>query len=117
MLAPNGPAAAASPSPPAIPPPAPEAPIMSIAQRTAARRLQESKQTIPHFYLQTSFNAEALIAQRNDAEPAKLAWDAFFVCAVGKALKRFERMAYRIEGERFMPAASDSVGVAVDAGG
>ena len=53
---------------------------LSFAQRVAAKRLQESKQTIPHFYLQTSFNASAVIARRKAAEPAKLAWDAF-LCA------------------------------------
>jgi pyruvate dehydrogenase E2 component (dihydrolipoamide acetyltransferase) len=101
----------------AAPPPTSDGVAISIAQRTAARRLQESKQTIPHFYLQTSFNAEALIARRKAAEPAKIAWDAFFAQAVAKALKRFERMAYRIDGERLVPAPSDSVGVAVDVGG
>jgi pyruvate dehydrogenase E2 component (dihydrolipoamide acetyltransferase) len=79
--------------------------------------MQESKQTIPHFYLQTSFNAQGLIAQRKAAEPAKLAWDAFFVRAVANALRHFERLSYRIDGERVAAAPSDSVGVAVDVGG
>jgi pyruvate dehydrogenase E2 component (dihydrolipoamide acetyltransferase) len=90
---------------------------MSNAQRTAGRRLQGSKQRIPHFYLQSSFAAERLIAQRQAALPEQIAWDAFFVHAVAQALRQFDRMAHRIDNERLVPAPSDSVGVAVDAGG
>ena len=82
----------------------------------AAKRLQESKQTIPHFYLQTSVNAAAMIARRKAAEPVKLAWDAFFVLAVAKAIARFDRFRCRLDGERLMPVESDAIGVAVDTG-
>ena len=87
---------------------------MSVAQRTAAQRLQTSKQTIPHFYLQTSFNAAAIVARRQAAEPRQLAWDAFFVLAVAKAIGRFERFRCRLDGERLVPADSDAIGVAID---
>lgn len=89
---------------------------LSPAQRTAARRMQESKQTVPHFYLSTSANAEGLLARR--AAAAKpIAWDAFFVHAVSKALQKYERMGLRFENDRLVPAASDAVGVAVDHNG
>lgn len=87
---------------------------LSVAQRIAAKRLQESKQTIPHFYLQTSVNASAMIARRKAAEPAKLAWDAFFVQAVSKAISRFERFGCRLDGEQLTPLENDAIGVAVD---
>ncbi len=87
---------------------------LSIAQRTAARRLQESKQTVPHFYLQTSVNASAIVAHRKAAEPAKLAWDAFFVLAVARAIANFDRFRCRLDGERLVPVESDAIGVAVD---
>ena len=87
---------------------------LSPAQRTAAKRLQQSKQNVPHFYLQTSFNAEAVIRRREAAAPARPAWDAFFVQAVAKSINKFDRFRYRIEGERLLPAESDAVGVAVD---
>ena len=90
---------------------------LSVAQRVAGKRLQESKQTIPHFYLQTSVNASAMIARRKTAEPAKLAWDAFFVLAVAKSIGQFERFRYRLDGERLTPIESDAVGVAVDLNG
>jgi pyruvate dehydrogenase E2 component (dihydrolipoamide acetyltransferase) len=90
---------------------------LSLAARTAARRLQESKQTVPHFYLQTSANAEALLARRAAALPLKLAWDAFFVWAVNRALKAFPKLACRFENEQLLPQESDSIGVAVDLDG
>jgi pyruvate dehydrogenase E2 component (dihydrolipoamide acetyltransferase) len=88
---------------------------LSVAQRTAARRLQESKQAIPHFYLQTSFNASAIVARRKAAEPAKLAWDAFFVRAAARAMARFDRFRCRFDGEHLTPANTDAIGVAIDA--
>lgn len=87
---------------------------LSPARRTAARRLQESKQVIPHFYLETSAQADALIARREASTGAKPVWDAFFVQAVSRALQRFERMAYRYEGERLVPQGATAIGVAAD---
>jgi pyruvate dehydrogenase E2 component (dihydrolipoamide acetyltransferase) len=90
---------------------------LSVAERTAGKRLQESKQTIPHFYLQTSVNAAAMIARRKAARPAKVAWDAFFVLAVAKNIAKFERFCCRLDGERLTPVETDAIGVAVDIGG
>ena len=90
---------------------------LSVAERTAGTRLQQSKQTIPHFYLQTSVNAAAMIARREAAKPAKLAWDAFFVSAVAKSLAKFGRFRCRLDGERLVPIDSDAIGVAVDVEG
>jgi pyruvate dehydrogenase E2 component (dihydrolipoamide acetyltransferase) len=114
-------AAAAVPAPARTPAPTP-APAangipLSPAQRTAARRLQESKQAVPHFYLETSANAAAMIARRTAALPEKLAWDAFFVRASARALQRFERLAFRFADDRLVPLDADSLGVAVDLDG
>lgn len=86
----------------------------SIAQRTAAQRLQSSKQNIPHFYLQTSFNAAQIMACRQRAERQPLAWDAFFVLAVAKAIGRFDRFRCQLDGERLAPADTDAISVAID---
>ena len=94
--------------------PAPEA--LTPAQRTVARRMQLSKQTVPHFYLQTSADAEAMIARRG-ASSTKIVWDAFFVCAVARALEAFERMGCRFEDDRLVPQATQGVGVAIDVAG
>lgn len=91
---------------------------LSAIEQEAARRLQISKQTIPHFYLTTSANAERLVAIR-DAAASRAAstvplWDAFFVQAVAKALRAFDRMRYRIDGDRLIRRNADAVGVAAD---
>lgn len=97
------------------PPASAAAPIaLTATQRTVARRMQESKQAAPHFYLQASVNAEPMIRRRVAAEPAKLAWDAFFAWAIARALKKFPRLACRFEADQLKPAASRDVGVAVD---
>ena len=61
---------------------------LTSTQREIARRLQESKQNVPHFYLTTSANAERMAALRAASEP-KLVWDAFFVQAAARALQSF----------------------------
>lgn len=98
-----------------------EAIQLSAIQREVARRLQHSKQTVPHFYLTTSANAERMIAVRSQAaeqNPAQpVIWDAFFVQAVAKSLQRFERMGYRFDGDRLVRRTTDAVGVAADLGG
>ena len=44
----------------------------------------------------------------------KLAWDAFFVRAVAKAISRFDRFRCRFDGEQLVPADCDAIGVAID---
>ncbi|NOY41053.1 MAG: hypothetical protein GXP26_04335 [Planctomycetes bacterium] len=90
---------------------------MSGTQQAVGRRMQQSKQTIPHFYLQTSVNAEPMISQRVLADGGKVAWDAFFVCAVAKSLKKFPRMSCRFKDEQIISLPTGVVGVAVDVDG
>lgn len=97
---------ASSPSPKSIP--------LSAVGRTAARRVRESKQNVPHFYLQTSANAEGLAARRVARAGRKVVWDAFFLHASGKALRRFERMGFRFEDDHLHPQGVDAVAFAID---
>jgi len=87
---------------------------LSVPQRVVARRMEHSKRTIPHFYLQTSANAEAMGARRKSLACGPIAWDAFFVHAAGKALRRFERLRYRFEEDRLVSQGVEAVGLAVD---
>lgn len=109
--------ATAGPAPVSASAPAANYIPLSPAQRTAARRLQESKQVVPHFYLESSANAAAMIARRAAALSEKLAWDAFFVRASARALQRFERLTFRFADDRLVPLDADSLGVAVDVDG
>lgn len=110
-------AAADSPAPAPAAPKASGTITLSPARRTAARRLQESKQSIPHFYLQSSANATALIARRQAAQPSRLLWDAFFVQAVAAALRQYDRMACRYDDGALVPQGTDAIGVAADIDG
>lgn len=85
---------------------------LSPIHREVARRTQASKQTVPHFYLTTSANADCMVARRESAAQ-KIVWDAFFVWAAARALKAFERMAYRFDSDKLARNA-DAIGVAVD---
>jgi pyruvate dehydrogenase E2 component (dihydrolipoamide acetyltransferase) len=87
---------------------------LSVPQRVVARKMEESKRTIPHFYLQTSASAEAMAARRKAEPGAPMLWDAFFIQACGKALRQFHRLACRVEGERLVYRTADAVGLAVD---
>jgi pyruvate dehydrogenase E2 component (dihydrolipoamide acetyltransferase) len=90
--------------------------VLSPSQQSLGRRLQASKQNIPHFYLQASANAEPMIRRRNAASP-KPVWEAFFVSAIGKVLKDFERIRWRLGEKGVSAAPSSDIGVAVDAEG
>ncbi len=87
---------------------------LSVARRAAGRRLQQSKQTIPHVYLQTSASAGAMIARREAALPEKLVWDAFFVHVASRVLPKFEQLAGRFENDTLLPANTTAIGVAAD---
>jgi pyruvate dehydrogenase E2 component (dihydrolipoamide acetyltransferase) len=106
---------AAVPAPSASPAPAP-AIVLSQPQQTLGRRLLASKQNIPHIYLQASASAEAMIRRRNAASP-KIVWEAFFVFAISKILKDFERIRWRVRGEGVIIAPNSDIGVAVDVRG
>jgi pyruvate dehydrogenase E2 component (dihydrolipoamide acetyltransferase) len=90
---------------------------LTVPQKVLAHRMVQSKQTIPHFYLKTSANAEAMMARREAVVGEPIAWDAFFVHAAGEALRAFERFAYRFEDDRLIHRGIDSVGLAVDVHG
>jgi pyruvate dehydrogenase E2 component (dihydrolipoamide acetyltransferase) len=90
---------------------------LTLNQRVVAQRMLESKQTIPHFYLQTSANAEPMMARRSAAPGERPVWDAFFVYAVGKALKNYARLCVSFRDGQLIQQGVDAVGVAVDLDG
>lgn len=90
---------------------------LSVVERVVARRTQASKQTVPHFYLQTSANAEAMTRRRAAAEGRKPVWDAFFVIASARALRVHPRFGYRFDEDKLTPHGEGAIGVAVDLDG
>ena len=99
------------------PSPAPAPPVLlSQWQQALGRRLQASKQNIPHFYLQASANAEPMIRRRQAASP-KPVWEAFFVSAIAKVLKDFERIRWRPGTKGVTISPNFDIGVAVDVRG
>jgi pyruvate dehydrogenase E2 component (dihydrolipoamide acetyltransferase) len=89
---------------------------LSVPRRVLARQMEKSKQTIPHFYLQTSTNAGPIAARRKAAtEMGKPpVWDAYFVHAAARALQRFPRLGCRFEADTLVSQGVDAIGVAVD---
>jgi pyruvate dehydrogenase E2 component (dihydrolipoamide acetyltransferase) len=57
-----------------------------------------------------------MIRRRNAASP-KPVWEAFFVSAISKVLKDFERIRWRLGAEGVSTNANSDIGVAVDAKG
>jgi pyruvate dehydrogenase E2 component (dihydrolipoamide acetyltransferase) len=97
--APAAPRAGVAPRPapaPGLRPP--EAKPLSMMRKTIARRLTESKQTVPHFYLTIDVDAEPLVALRETVnrelakgakgEPEKVSVNDLLVKACAIALRR-----------------------------
>jgi pyruvate dehydrogenase E2 component (dihydrolipoamide acetyltransferase) len=103
------PAAVAAPAPAAAPATKPAAPAPTVAaphtavpnstiRKVIARRLSESKQTIPHFYVTMDFEIDALLKLRADLNTKspkdgsasfKLSVNDLVIKAVAAALRRF----------------------------
>src|SRR6202030_4134944 len=81
----------------------PEARPLSMMRKTIARRLTESKQTVPHFYLSVDVDADELVhlrerinaelavsaaPARDGAAPAKISLNDLIVKACATALLR-----------------------------
>ena len=86
---------------------------LSGIQRVAARRLSESKHTIPHFYIEGSAGAESMRRIREASDPHPV-WDAFFVRAAARAVERYDRFYYRYTDDGLVASGTRAIGVAVD---
>ena len=85
-------------------------------RRTIAKRLVESKQTVPHFYLSTDVSVEALLALRqqiNTLTPKRISVNDFIVKAYALALQKVPA-ANAIWGEdKLLQYERSDIGVAV----
>ena len=120
-------APAAAPGP-AAKPPAPVAPIappagdfievpLTSMRKIIAKRLAESKQTIPHFYLTIEVELEALLALRQQlnakSDAYKLSVNDFVVRACGLALRKVPTANAIWGGDKILQSRTYDVSVAV----
>jgi pyruvate dehydrogenase E2 component (dihydrolipoamide acetyltransferase) len=106
----------------ALPPPAGvpmEAVKLSSMRRTIARRLSESKATVPHFYLTVDVRLDALLNLRGDlnksleATGIKLSVNDLLIKALGLALTRIPDANVQFAGTELYKFARADVSVAV----
>jgi pyruvate dehydrogenase E2 component (dihydrolipoamide acetyltransferase) len=135
VQAPAQPVASATPTPaaPAVPQPvvaqAPATAAMgdipgttaklSSMRKTIARRLTESKQTVPHFYLTVDCNLDALLKLRGDlnkgleARGIKLSVNDLLVKALGAALTEVPDANVRFDGDTLTTFSRVDISMAV----
>jgi pyruvate dehydrogenase E2 component (dihydrolipoamide acetyltransferase) len=93
-------------------------------RKTIAARLQQAKQTIPHFYLTADITIDALIAVREEVNAAapkdrdgkpvfKLSLNDFIIRALALALQRVPTANAAWAGDRILRFKHSDVGVAV----
>jgi len=89
---------------------------LSLMRATIARRMAESKATVPHFYVTTEIDAGALLAAKTGfaatGEPA-IGVTELLVKAMGEALAAVPRVNASFGGEAVVYHAGAHVGVAV----
>jgi pyruvate dehydrogenase E2 component (dihydrolipoamide acetyltransferase) len=100
-----------------------ELPLNNV-RRITARRLVESKQQVPHFYLTRAIDAEELVRARaqinaglaaiaGDAAPAKVSVNDLIVKAVASALRAHPEMNISFAGDKLIKHNRVHVGIAV----
>lgn len=98
-----------------------EAVPLSQMRKTIARRLQQSMQTAPHFYVTVSVDATRLLQLRTQineyaatlAEPVKVSVNDIVVKAVATTLTRMPQVNGSFDGERILYKKRVNVGMAV----
>lgn len=119
--APAAPAATPSAAAPAAPAPA-GAPAefvdvpLSGMRKAIARRLTESKSTVPHFYVTAHVQADALLAlrkQANDGAEVKISVNDFVLKAVAGALMRVPAANAIWNGDSVRQFSGADIGVAI----
>ncbi len=88
---------------------------MNTMRKIIAQRLQQSKQTIPHFYVTVSIDMGIIMAKRKQlkAEGINLSVNVFIVKAVALALKDYPTVNAITDGKSVITRSKVNVGVAV----
>lgn len=95
---------------------------LSNVRKTIALRLQESKQTIPHFYLKTKINVDSLVRERknindflmeNNKESSKISLNDIFIKATAEALSQVPEMNATWNNDSIKKYSNVDISVAV----
>jgi pyruvate dehydrogenase E2 component (dihydrolipoyllysine-residue acetyltransferase) len=87
-------------------------------RQAIGRRLVESKQNLPHFYVSHEYKVEALLALRKQIneylpEGEKISVNDFVVKAVALTLRQFPNLNASLDGDKIIRHGAVNVGVAV----
>ncbi len=116
---------AAQPVPPPVPATIDSGEVIEIPlttmRRAIARRLSQSMQTAPHFYVTSVIDTDKLAAFRqqineyaaNDPAPVKVSYNDLIVKAVAKALVRIPQVNISFAEDRLLQKKQVHIGVAV----
>jgi pyruvate dehydrogenase E2 component (dihydrolipoamide acetyltransferase) len=92
---------------------------LSNMRKTIARRLTESKQTVPHIYLTVDINLDALLKLRGqlnaslEARGVKLSVNDLLIKALGAALIQVPECNVQVSGDQLLKFSRADVSVAV----
>ncbi len=87
---------------------------MTKMRRAIGLNLQRSKQTIPHFYLRLTINAEPLFAYYREHKPqTNCTLNDVVVLAVGRAMAECPGVRSQIQGDEIVEHPHANIGIAV----
>jgi pyruvate dehydrogenase E2 component (dihydrolipoamide acetyltransferase) len=87
---------------------------LSKMRRTIGHNLQQSKQTVPHFYVRTTIDADPLLAfYREQREATGCTLNDIIVMAVGRAIADFPAMRSQMVGNEIIEYSHANIGIAV----
>jgi pyruvate dehydrogenase E2 component (dihydrolipoamide acetyltransferase) len=95
---------------------------MSKLRSAIGRRMLDSKQTVPHFYLTTDVDVERMLDLRNQLnsilpDEQKISVNDFIIKAVGLALRQYPKLNSSISGNEIIQHGHIHIGVAVSVDG
>jgi pyruvate dehydrogenase E2 component (dihydrolipoamide acetyltransferase) len=87
---------------------------LSKMRRAIGLNLQQSKQTVPHFYVRTTIYADPLLAfYREQKTVADCTLNDVIVLAVGRAIREFPAVRSQIVGSEIVEYPHANIGIAV----
>jgi len=113
VTAPPPPSAAAAPASVVIPGGGVTVKPMSSMRRTIARRLTESKSTIPHFYVRRRVRADRLLALRAAVQGQKPSVNDYLIKACALALMEVPQVNIQVHGNDIHEYDNADIAVAV----